>query len=228
MSPLRAIIFDVDFTLCEPGPQLGPIGYVAAGAQQGLVLDFNQYESARASAVGRVRFSSDLDHDQEVWQTFTEEVIRGMGGVGIGVTAAAKEIVLGWDNHSNFELYEDVLPTLFAAREDGFLLALISNTSRDIDGFMGYHGINVDAALTSFVHGKMKPHPSIFNSVLELLGVRAEESVMVGDSIEDDISGAKALGMCTVLIDRSGDHPGHTPAIQNLNELLPLLHAFSS
>ena len=31
---------------------------------------------------------------------------------------------------------------------------------------------------------------------------------MVGDSVEDDIEGARALGMRAFLIDREGRHPG--------------------
>ena len=51
----------------------------------------------------------------------------------------------------------------------------------------------------------MKPHPSIFEAALALAGVRAEESVMVGDSLAHDIEGAKRIGMRGVLVDRSDD-----------------------
>ena len=43
--------------------------------------------------------------------------------------------------------------------------------------------------------------------MLELLDVAAGEAVMVGDTIEDDIEGARAVGMRAVLVDREGRYP---------------------
>jgi ribonucleotide monophosphatase NagD (HAD superfamily) len=40
----------------------------------------------------------------------------------------------------------------------------------------------------------------MLESVLEMLGVRAEEALMVGDSLESDIIGAKSLGIRTALV----------------------------
>ena len=220
---LRAVLFDVDFTLCRPGPQLGPQGYQEAGRRHGLALDPDRYGTARAAAIDDVKRHPELDRDLEVWQLFTEDIVRGMGGSGDAVAAVAEEIVRGWEIHENFELYDDALPTLRAVREHGYLLALLSNTSRDLDEFVAHHAIDVDAVLTSRLHGKMKPHPTIFESVLGLLEVEPREAVMVGDSLEDDIAGASALGMPAVLIDRAGSGPGHEPTISGLDELLPLL-----
>ena len=36
----------------------------------------------------------------------------------------------------------------------------------------------------------MKPHPSIFEAALRLIGVPAADAVMVGDSLTQDIDGA--------------------------------------
>ena len=43
--------------------------------------------------------------------------------------------------------------------------------------------------------------------MLELLDVAAGEAVMVGDTLEDDIEGARAVGMRAVLVDREGGYP---------------------
>jgi putative hydrolase of the HAD superfamily len=43
--------------------------------------------------------------------------------------------------------------------------------------------------------------------MLELLSVTAGEAAMVGDTIEDDVDGARAVGMQAVLLDRDGRHP---------------------
>jgi putative hydrolase of the HAD superfamily len=53
----------------------------------------------------------------------------------------------------------------------------------------------------------VKPHPTIFQAALGQLGVEARDGVMVGDSLEEDIEGARALGMRAILIDRNERHP---------------------
>ncbi|BDC98429.1 YjjG family noncanonical pyrimidine nucleotidase [Persicobacter psychrovividus] len=45
--------------------------------------------------------------------------------------------------------------------------------------------------VTSELAGYKKPHKGIFNHTLELLGATAEECIMIGDSFESDIEGAK-------------------------------------
>ena len=47
---LRAVLFDVDFTLARPGPELGPEGYRRMGERFGLTLDPARYDDARAEA----------------------------------------------------------------------------------------------------------------------------------------------------------------------------------
>ena len=203
---LRAVLFDVDFTLAKPGPLLGPDGYRDAGRRFGLELDPQRYPEARAAALLDLQHHPELDHDEEVWVRFTEDIVRGMGGEGESCRRVAVAITNGWLESENFELYEDVLPVLKALREAGLRIGLVSNTSRDLAAFVRHHGLDVDAWVSSGVHGKVKPSPTIFKAVLELLNVEPEAAVMVGDSPEDDVAGAEALGMQGLLIDREGKH----------------------
>ena len=191
---LRGVLFDVDFTLVKPGPDLGPEGYQALGRRFGLELDPSRYADARAAAVATVERHPELDHDEEVWVLFTERIIRGMGGDSERAHECAVEMTRGWEHAENFELYEDTLPVLGALREHGLKIGLVSNTGRDLAAFVAHHALDVDAAVGSGAHGKTKPHPAIFLSALGELGIRAEEAAMVGDSPEDDIAGARALG----------------------------------
>ena len=52
-----------------------------------------------------------------------------------------------------------------------------------------------DVVLTAERAGVKKPHLAIFEKALEEAGVKAEHSLMIGDSYEADIAGAIALGM---------------------------------
>jgi putative hydrolase of the HAD superfamily len=215
---LRAVVFDVDFTLARPGPDLGPEGYRMLGLRYGLDLDPARYAQARIDAFAEVKRHPELDHDEEIWVLFTERIIVGMGGTG-DTYAAAVEMERRWSQSVHFELYDDALPVLDALRERGLKIGLLSNSSRDLDDFVAHHGLSCDAALTSHVHGKTKPHRTIFRAMLERLSVAPEEAVMVGDTIEDDVEGAVAVGMRAVLLDREGRHPGFAGRLDDLREL---------
>jgi putative hydrolase of the HAD superfamily len=223
VAQLSAVLFDVDFTLARPGPELGPEGYVRAGERHGLRLEPARYEAARDAALVDLRRHPELEHDDEIWFRFTERIVRGMGGDADSAYACAVEITRAWERHENFELYDDVPDALTALRAAGFRLGLVSNASRDVREFALHHGLDVDAGISSFHHGRTKPHASIFRAVLDLLDVEPAEAVMIGDTIADDIEGALALGMRAILLDREGTRPDFEPRIETLPELLPLL-----
>jgi HAD superfamily hydrolase (TIGR01549 family) len=216
---LRAVLFDVDFTLARPGPELGPDGYRRLGLRFGLDLDSERYGEARDAAILTLKRHPELEHDDEVWVAFTAEIIRGMGGAGDRVEECAREMTSAWEHAHNFELYDDALPVLAQLRRHGLKLGLVSNTARDLPRFVAHHGIEVDAMLASGAYGKTKPHPAIFRALLELLDVPAAAAVMVGDSIDDDIEGARAVGLAAFLLDRDDRLPGFSPRLLTLAAL---------
>jgi HAD superfamily hydrolase (TIGR01549 family) len=210
------VLFDVDFTLVRPGPELGPEGYERLGQRFGLTLDPERYDDARAAAVADLKRHPELDHDEEVWVAFTERIIRGMGGDADSAYECAVAMTEAWEHAEHFELYDDALPVLEELRRHDLKLGLVSNTGRDLGAFVMHHRLDVDAAVSSGAHGKTKPHESIFRAVLERLAVEPRRAVMVGDSLEDDVEGARALGMRALLLDRRDQFPEVRDRLPNL------------
>lgn len=223
MAELKAVLFDVDFTLARPGPELGPDGYVRAGARHGLTLDPSRYEASRDAALVDLHRHPELEHDDEIWFRFTERIVRGMGGDSDSAYDCGVEITRNWERHENFELYDDVPAAIEGLRAAGLRIGLVTNSARDVAAFARHHALDVDAGISSFQHGRTKPHASIFRAALDLLDVAPAEAVMVGDWISDDIEGARAVGMQAILLDREGLHPDFEPRIGGLDELLPVL-----
>jgi putative hydrolase of the HAD superfamily len=219
MAAVNAVLFDVDFTLAKPGPELMPEGYVRCGGQHGLALDESRYEDARLAALRDLKRHPELDHDEDIWVAFTERIVIGMGGEAPAAHDVAVELTSRWQRHENFELYEDVLPVLDELRRVGLKIGLVSNSARDVRDFARHHALPIDAGISSFHHGKTKPHASIFRAVLELLDVEPHEAAMVGDTVEDDVEGARALGMQAVLVDRLGTNADFEPRIDDLYAL---------
>ena len=204
---LRAVLFDVDFTLCRPGPELSPERYARIASRYGVAVDVSRYGDAREAAALNLKRHPELLHDDTIWHRFTAEIFVGMGGPEEIASECATEIEQGWEVSENFELFEDALPVLDELRGAGLRLGLVSNGIRDLSEFVVHHRLDVDAVVGSRAHGFVKPHPTIFEAALQQLGVAAAEAAMVGDSIEEDVEGARALGMRAILLDRESRHP---------------------
>ena len=213
---LRAVLFDVDFTLCRPGPELSSERYARIAARHGITLDTASYDEAREAAVLNLKRHPELLHDESIWHRFTEEIFVRMGGPEEIASECATEIEAAWGVSENFELYEDVLPVFDELRRSELKIAVVSNGIRDLTAFVAHHKLQVDAIVDSRTHGWVKPHPTIFQAALDRLTVGATDAVMVGDSIEEDIEGARALGMRAILIDREDRYPDVDARLRDL------------
>ena len=219
----QLVLLDVDFTLIRPRRVFDANGYAELGARFGARLDPDRYEQARLAALHVWRVGT-LEHRSAQHRRFAVEIVRGMGAgraVAEEIGIAAEE---AWGDPGNFELFPDVEPLLAVLRASGCRVGLVSNTDRELEPFAAQLGISVDFALASRAHGRRKPCATIFAAALVLGGATPEATVMVGDSIDDDIAGAAGSGLRAVLLDRLGRYPEHPgERIGGLDELPPLL-----
>ena len=118
------------------------------------------------------------------------------------------------------------MPAALQALADAdILIGLISNSHRCLESFQEHFELDglIDVAVSSSQHGYMKPHRSIFEAALKLAGVSAADAVMVGDSLTQDINGARGVGMRGVLVRRSQAEDStldtDVPVIRSLTEL---------
>jgi HAD superfamily hydrolase (TIGR01549 family) len=78
----------------------------------------------------------------------------------------------------------------------------------------------LDAIVISEEAGVTKPDPRIFKIALERLGQQAEGTVMVGNSWETDILGARAAGIRPIWFNPSGA-PSPDPSVTEFSSLQP-------
>lgn len=231
----RAVFFDVDFTLIHPGPTFRGEGYHRFCEKYGIVVDAARFDEAVGAASVVLDDAPGLVYEDALFHRYTAAIIRGMGGTGDTIDACAREMYREWGACHHFEMYDDVPEVLRALAARGVRIGLISNSHRCMASFQSHFELQglVTAALSSSEHGYLKPHRSIFDAALKLVGVSAQESVMVGDSLLHDIVGATRVGMSGVLVRRSGlpvngnraEAPNldAVPVIQSLAELPALL-----
>ncbi|MSO56725.1 MAG: HAD family hydrolase [Acidobacteria bacterium] len=221
----NTVFFDVDFTLIYPGPAFQGEGYQAFCARHGMDVDPRRFTAAVTSASRILDREQDAVYNPQIFIDYTAHIIRQMGGEGVGIEACAAEIYEEWAACQHFLLYEDVPAALHALAEQDIQLGLISNSHRCLESFQEHFELDglIDVAISSSQHGYMKPHPSIFEAALKLAAVQPSEAMMVGDSLTQDIEGARRVGMTGVLVRRSetgGEAlPPDVPVIRNLLEL---------
>ena len=226
---MRAIFFDVDFTLIYPGPTFDGEGYRSFAVRHGLRAEPSRFDEAvRRASVELGRLQDDV-YRPEPFVRYAKRVLVEMGAGGTGLDACAREIYDEWAACHHFALYDDVKSAFVALHAAGYRIGLISNTHRCLASFQRHFELEpyVTAAVSSSDQGYLKPHPSIFRAALELMGVPAAYGVMVGDSVTHDVAGARQVGMAAVLLVRSGhrgdDAVDGVPMIRTLAELPALL-----
>jgi putative hydrolase of the HAD superfamily len=100
-----------------------------------------------------------------------------------------------------------VVPTLIELRRRGIALGLISNCTEDVA--LVWHESPfaelVDVAVFSATAACMKPDRRIYELALARLGREAGECLFVGDGANDELEGARNVGMTPVLFQNGGD-----------------------
>jgi HAD superfamily hydrolase (TIGR01509 family) len=133
-----------------------------------------------------------------------------------------------------FVLRDDCVATLSELRGAGLRVAVVSNIDDDyLQPMIARAGLTdlLDYWTSSEEARSCKPDAGIYRYACAKAGCTPETVLFVGDSPEQDIAGARALGMTTVLIREEGAAPPGTGVgasaephhtIERLAEVLPL------
>jgi putative hydrolase of the HAD superfamily len=121
-------------------------------------------------------------------------------------------IYRGWEPlFKRVKPYPHVRETLDTLRAEGFKLGLLSDfppeTKLENMGLAGFW----DTVLCSEESGRLKPDPAPFLMLADMMKIRPERLLYVGNSVSYDIIGAKAVGMRAALI-RQGFWKRNVPA----------------
>lgn len=81
---------------------------------------------------------------------------------------------------------------------------------------------HLDLVMTGYEAGCDKPNPRMYQRVLQILGVRPQEAVMIGDELELDSLLPKRLGIDAILLNRKDKDKGQSADafLYDLNEAM--------
>jgi len=121
-----------------------------------------------------------------------------------------------------FRAFPDVEPAIAAARAHGQRVVAVSNWDISLADVLGRLKLArlLDGVVTSAGVGARKPSPKIFFRALSVAGVAPRDAVHVGDSVDEDVVGARSAGIEPILIRRDGrPGPDGVRTITSLTEL---------
>lgn len=105
-----------------------------------------------------------------------------------------------------FRAFGDAAPALDALRDRGLRLVAVSNWDISLSEVLDRCGLleRLDGVVSSAAAGARKPDPAIFAPALAIAGCAPGEALHVGDTMAEDVEGARAAGVPVLLLDRAG------------------------
>lgn len=213
---VRAIFFDVGFTLLAPHPSVMSIAQ-AACLRQGVDIDVECLRQQQRLAEEHLRSAtkaqpwtwSDETAINAVWTSyFTTMLGPCLRNQPELLESCVQETVRAFDDAGNYALYPDVLPCLKALYERDLTLGIISDWGISLSLILRHHDLipYFDFAVISAQARRAKPDPQLFQTALERANAVPDYTLHIGDSYVLDVLGARAAGITPILLDRRKAH----------------------
>ena len=136
------------------------------------------------------------------------------------------QVFCAFEDHRAWRLFPETTAVLAQLKARDLELGIISNFDSRLFPVMRGLGIADDfdtITISSLAHAA-KPAPKIFHTALEKHAVEPEEALHVGDSLREDVEGARKAGLHAALVNRDGRRQAsEIPTLTSLGDLLPLL-----
>ena len=202
--------------------------------KNGVNVSFDTFQKAYIKTRDELYVKADENLEEPHFNVRVSETLKSLGyNYDVSsptVAAATDEFCMEF---MTYVYLDENSEKLLRSLHGKYKLGIISNFAipECVDKLLKTHGLDkmFDVVVVSGAVNKRKPSPEVFEHALKALSVSAAETVFVGDTLDADIEGAKAVGMKAVYIQRRREKdedvtPDHT--IKNLSELPMLLKNF--
>jgi putative hydrolase of the HAD superfamily len=223
-SPIRHILFDLGGTLMHARGDWLPI---FERADQALTNNLREHHITLDAKIFRGRLHQyyeqrDKDFQETTYHFVLRELLKDLGYVKVSESVLRSALDAMFSiTQSNWVLEDDALGTIQKLKSSGYHLGIFSNAGddQDVRDLVKKFGIysDFDFVLTSAACYYRKPHARAFEIALAQWSIPPEDAIMIGDSLEADIFGAKNLGMQTIWITRRAQFTADERAAQRIH-----------
>ncbi len=196
---IKAIIFDLWNTLAYNDTPQNPMLLL----ERKLGLKIEDYKKIEKPLMTQ-KFDSVLEAAKHICEFLGKEPDP----------ALVRDLLDIWDkSRIHFAFFPEVISEIEKLREK-YKTALVSNTDCFTmktffeAGYKKYF----DVTAFSYDTGILKPDKRMFMLILEKLGTKPQETMMVGDNLHDDVQAAEKAGMQAVLIKRDPEEFKFVPS----------------
>ena len=232
--PLRAVFLDIGDTVMRPNPSWEHV-YAMAFEEFGVEVDMDELHRALRAAYHHGGWGTDAGFEPTEEMSFQRTVAIDAAAIAeLGLDPMPEAFYRRLSElfmvTSHWHIFDDAYRVLGALRDRGLTVGAVSNWVWNLPELL--HALDLvgqfDFIAASARIGFEKPHPRIFRWALDQAGVEPGEALHVGDHVDADVEGARALGIGAVLIDRVERYrremvPDGVPVIRSLDELLPIV-----
>ena len=217
---IKGVVFDLDNTLLDfmKRKEFAVKAAIKGMIEAGLIVNEDKSYNEINSIYEEFGWEN-----QKVFDVFLEKSIGHVDNkfLAAGIVAYRRA------REANLMAYPNVNKTLMALSKSGIKLGVVSDApSRE--AWMRIYYLNLyhyfDVVITYDDSGERKPSPIPFQLALDGMGLRPEETIMIGDWPERDVVGAQQIGMKTAFA-RYGDTFGtvNSGADWDLNDIYQLV-----
>jgi putative hydrolase of the HAD superfamily len=237
--PIKAVLFDMFDTLMIIrknhefySPSL--LRMYKSLNRNGVNVSFDTFQKAYIKTRDGLYVKAEVNLEEPHFYVRVSETLKSLGynyAVSSPLVAAASAEFC--EEFMTFVYLDENTEKLLRSLHGKYKLGIVSNFAipECVHELLKTHDLDelFDAVVVSGAVNKRKPSPEIFERTLKALGVSAAETVFVGDTLDADIEGAKAVGMKAVYIQRRTEKVGEVcpdQTIKSLSELPKALECF--
>jgi putative hydrolase of the HAD superfamily len=220
LKRVRWVIFDAVGTVIYPDPPISQ-AYFQIGRKYGSQITAEEVTRrfreafVRDRGAGGEKWATDEAREYEFWKQTVADVIPDAAPAD----ACFAELFDYFARPDAWACYSDVAATFETIRSCGLRLGIASNFDSRLNAVCeGHPELRLlDRRIISSEVGWKKPGRGFFEAAVRLCGVPADQILMVGDDLQNDVVAAREAGLLAVHLERGGTNSND--AITGLDEL---------
>jgi putative hydrolase of the HAD superfamily len=217
MNTIKAVLFDMHGTLVHVENDITEEEVSDYLFSRGYEVSPQQLRAERA-------FVSFIDYPKYGYKNWRSFFSRIFWRLKVKVDSETLQTIIKLHESRPYKLYSDAAEAVPKTQQSGFKTGTVTT----IAYFQFKKAIepikrHFDFIMTGYEARCDKTNPKMYRKVLEILNVRPEQAVMIGDDVPIDIILPKKLGINAILLNREEENvecPQADAVINNLNEAI--------
>jgi putative hydrolase of the HAD superfamily len=209
--PIKAVLFDMFDTLmliekdhAFYNPSLKKAHSLLV--KNGVNVQFKIFKDAYVKARDALYTEADAKLGEPHFNCRISNALKSLGYFDVKSDVVAGATNAFCEGFLDYVRIDDHAKSILSKLRGKYKLGIVSNFAipECVDKLLEKHGLEklFDVVVVSAAVNKRKPSSEIFQIALKKIGVSAEDAVFVGDTVDADVIGPKAVGMKSIFIER--------------------------